>query len=81
MAARKSASAHPGSFTIHHIWAAVDAGLALHPKHRGADRNGLTVGLGAALIEEITLSSGVAQQTNFHEYRVIRMSVAPLMGT
>jgi len=41
----------------------------------------MTVGLGAALIEEITLSSGVAQQTNFHEYRVIRMSVAPLMGT
>jgi CO/xanthine dehydrogenase Mo-binding subunit len=41
----------------------------------------MTFELGAAYIEQITLSSGVAQQTNFHEYRVMRMSVAPPMGT
>ena len=39
----------------------------------------MTFGLGAALIEQITVRNGVVPQTNFHEYRVTRMSGMPLM--
>jgi isoquinoline 1-oxidoreductase subunit beta len=39
----------------------------------------MTFGLGAALIEQITIRDGVVQQTNFHEYRVMRMPDMPLM--
>jgi len=39
----------------------------------------MTFGLGAALIEQITVKDGVVQETNFHEYRVMRMSDMPPM--
>ena len=61
---------------------AVDAGLALQPQNIVAQiERAMTFELGAALVEQITFSSGIAQQTNFHKYRVTRMSVAPPMGT
>jgi isoquinoline 1-oxidoreductase beta subunit len=69
-----------GEIKVHHIWAAVDAGLAVQPKNIVAQiESAMTFGLGAALIEQITLKDGVVQQTNFHEYRVMRMSDMPLM--
>src|SRR5438874_9184408 len=40
----------------------------------------MTFGLGAALIEQITVKDGVVQETNFHEYRVMRMSDMPPMN-
>jgi CO/xanthine dehydrogenase Mo-binding subunit len=59
---------------------AVDAGLAVQPKNIVAQiESAMTFGLGAALIEQITVSNGVVQQTNFHAYRVMRMSDMPLM--
>jgi len=69
-----------GEIRVHHIWAAVDAGLAVQPKNIVAQiESAMTFGLGAALIEQITVKDGVVQQTNFHEYRVMRMSEMPLM--
>jgi isoquinoline 1-oxidoreductase beta subunit len=37
----------------------------------------MTFGLGAALIEQINLKNGVPQESNFTEYRVMRMSDVP----
>ena len=39
----------------------------------------MTFGLGAALIEQINIKNGVVQQTNFDDYRVMRMSDMPPM--
>jgi len=69
-----------GQIKVHHLWAAVDAGLAVQPKNIVAQiESAMTFGLGAALIEQITVEDGVVRQTNFHEYRVMRMSDVPPM--
>src|SRR5262249_59659885 len=69
-----------GQIKVHHVWAAVDAGLAVQPKNIVAQiESAMTFGLGAALVEQITVKNGVVQQTNFHEYRVMRMSDMPPM--
>jgi len=69
-----------GQIKVHHLWAAVDAGLAVQPKNIVAQiESAMTFGLGAALIEQITVEDGVVRQTNFHEYRVMRMSGVPSM--
>jgi len=69
-----------GEIKVHHLWAAVDAGLAVQPKNIVAQiESAMTFGLGAALVEQITVKNGVVQQTNLHEYRVMRMSDVPPM--
>ena len=69
-----------GQIKVHHLWAAVDAGLAVQPKNIVAQiESAMTFGLGAALIEQITIKNGVVQEANFHEYRVMRMSDMPIM--
>ena len=79
-AAEVSVDEASGKIKVHHIWAAVDAGLAVQPRNIAAQiESAMTFGLGAALIEQITLKDGVVQQTNFHEYRVMRMSDMPPM--
>lgn len=69
-----------GQIKVHHLWAAVDAGIAVQPRNIVAQiESAMTFGLGAALIEQITVKDGVVQETNFHEYRVMRMSDMPPM--
>ena len=69
-----------GQIKVHHLWAAVDAGLAVQPRNIVAQiESAMTFGLGAALTEQVTVRDGVVQQTNFHEYRVMRMSDVPPM--
>jgi len=79
-AAEVSVDEASGEIKVHHLWAAVDAGLAVQPKNIVAQiESAMTFGLGAALVEQITVKNGVVQQTNFHEYRVMRMSDVPPM--
>ena len=79
-AAEVSVDEASGQIKVHHLWAAVDAGIAVQPKNIVAQiESAMTFGLGAALIEQITLKDGVVQETNFHEYRVMRMSDMPPM--
>lgn len=67
-----------GQIHVHHMWAAVDPGIAVQPKNVVAQMEGaMTFGLGAALIEQINLKNGVPQESNFTEYRVMRMSDVP----
>ena len=69
-----------GSLDVHHIWAAVDTGIAVQPKNIIAQMEGSMVfGLSAALYEQITIRDGVVQQTNLDSYRVPRMSDLPPM--
>ena len=67
-----------GQITVHHLWAAVDPGIALQPKNVMAQMEGaMLFGLGAALKEQIHLKNGVPQESNFDGYHVSRMADVP----
>lgn len=57
---------------------AADVGVALDPKNIEAQLfGGLNYGLAAAMSGEITFKDGKVEQTNFHNYKSIRMNQAP----
>jgi len=69
-----------GTIKVHHVWAAVDAGVAVNPRNIVAQmKSALTFGLGAALREQIHIKDGVVQERNFDGYQVMRMSDVPPM--
>jgi len=63
---------------VHRMVAAVDCGLVVNPSGAEAQvQGGVLDGLGAALHGEVTVESGRVRQSNFHDYRVLRMNEAP----
>jgi isoquinoline 1-oxidoreductase beta subunit len=63
---------------VDRIAAAIDCGLIINPQ--GAEnqvQGGIVDGLSAALTGEITVTDGVVDQGNFHEYPVCRMWQIP----
>ncbi len=61
---------------------AVDAGFAIHPDGiRAQMESGIVFGLTAALHGEITVRGGRVQQSNFHDYPMLRMREAPPIET
>jgi len=64
---------------VHKVWCAVDCGVAINPNIiRAQMEGGVGYGLGAALYDEITLGQGGRiVQSNFHEYRSLRISEMP----
>jgi isoquinoline 1-oxidoreductase beta subunit len=67
-----------GELTMHRIVAATDCGHAVNPQQIEAQIEGSFVyGLGAALFSECTVKDGAIEQTNFHNYPMIRMSHMP----
>jgi isoquinoline 1-oxidoreductase subunit beta len=59
---------------------AVDCGSTVNPDTVQAQiQGGLILGLGTALYNEITLADGAVQQSNFHDYRSLRMNEAPVI--
>jgi isoquinoline 1-oxidoreductase beta subunit len=80
VAAEVSVDEKTGAIKVHHLWAAVDAGLAVQPKNIAAQMKGaMTFGLGAALIEQIHVKDGVIAERNFDAYTVMRMADVPPM--
>lgn len=67
-----------GEIRVHHVWCAVDPGLAVQPLNIEAQMIGaITYGASHALFEQINLVQGEVQEANFDTYRVMRMSEAP----
>jgi len=67
-----------GEVTLRRVTSAVDAGIAVNPDTIVAQlQGGLIFGLTAGLYGEITLENGRVQQSNFHDFRVIRIASAP----
>jgi isoquinoline 1-oxidoreductase beta subunit len=64
---------------IHKVWCAVDCGVAINPNViRAQMEGGVGFGLGAVLFGEITLgANGHIQQSNFHDYRSLRIDEMP----
>src|SRR5215510_4961567 len=60
------------------VWCAVDCGLQVNPDTiRAQMESGIVFGLSAALHGEITIKDGRVEQTNFGDYRVLRINEAP----
>jgi isoquinoline 1-oxidoreductase beta subunit len=79
-AAEVSVDEKSGQIKVHHIWAAVDAGVAVNPRNIVAQmKSAMIFGLGAALREQIHIKDGVVQERNFDGYQVMRMSDVPPM--
>jgi isoquinoline 1-oxidoreductase beta subunit len=56
----------------------VDCGIAVNPDVvRAQMEGGMAFGLSAALLSELTLKDGQVQQSNFHDYQVLRMDRMP----
>ena len=61
-----------------HVWCAVDCGIQVNPDTiRAQMESGIVFGLSAALHGEITIKDGRVEQTNFGDYRVLRINEAP----
>lgn len=67
-----------GEIRVHNVWAAVDPGVAVQPDTiRAQVEGGIVFGLSAALHEAITIKDGVTQESNFHDYPLLRLSEVP----
>jgi isoquinoline 1-oxidoreductase beta subunit len=68
-----------GAPRVHKVWCAVDCGIALNPNVIKAQmEGGIGYGLGAVLFDAVTLGEGGRiQQSNFHDYRSIRINEMP----
>lgn len=63
---------------VHHFWLVADAGIAIQPDNLRAQlEGGIIYGLSNCLKENLTLKNGMVQQTNFHDYPLLRANEAP----
>jgi isoquinoline 1-oxidoreductase beta subunit len=67
-----------GRIKVHKITAAIDCGAVVNPALVKAQiMGGALMGLSAALGEAITYKDGRAEQSNFHNYPILRLPDAP----
>jgi len=71
-------SVDQGRIRVHAVTSAVDCGLAVNPLSVEAQVQGsIAYGLSAALYGKLTLVGGAVQESNFHDYPVVRMFDMP----
>jgi isoquinoline 1-oxidoreductase beta subunit len=67
-----------GKIRVHKTWLAVDGGLVVQPEAAKANvESGIMYGLSSVLFERITMTDGTVEQSNFHDYHVLRMEDIP----
>lgn len=67
-----------GKINVHHVWAALDSGIVVQPENAIRQTQGAIIqGLGTTLMESITVKDGAVQQSNFHDYQVMKMADVP----
>ncbi|MEO0463465.1 MAG: molybdopterin cofactor-binding domain-containing protein [Pseudomonadota bacterium] len=60
------------------IWAAADAGFVVNPDgFRNQIEGGIVYALTAAMFGELDLADGAIKQSNFHDYKMLRMKDVP----
>jgi len=75
-------SVQGNTFKVEKVVAAIDCGIAVNPNVvRAQVESAIAYGLSAALADEVTLTDGNVDQTNFHNYRVLRMDAMPEVET
>jgi isoquinoline 1-oxidoreductase beta subunit len=71
-----------GKIRVHHLWHAVDPGIAIIPDNVIAQIEGASIfGVSSTLLETITVKQGQVQQSNFHDYPLLRMADCPEVHT
>jgi isoquinoline 1-oxidoreductase subunit beta len=71
-----------GAVRVHRVISALDCGHVVNPLTVELQTQGAVVfGLTAALYGEITIADGRVQQSNFHDYEMLRMADMPRVET
>jgi isoquinoline 1-oxidoreductase beta subunit len=69
-----------GAVRVRRVVCAVDCGTVVNPDTvRAQIQSGIIFGITAALRGEITLKGGRVEQSNFHDYQMLRMNEAPVI--
>ena len=69
-----------GAVRLRRVVCAVDCGIVVNPDTvRAQIQSAIIFGATAALRGEITLKDGRVQQSNFHDYQMLRMNEAPMI--
>ena len=69
-----------GDVRVQRVVCAVDCGIVVNPDTvRAQMEGGIVFGIAAALFNEITLKNGRVEQSNFHNYRTLRINEAPVV--
>ena len=69
-----------GDVRVHRVVCAVDCGRIVNPDTIKAQmESGIVFGLSAALYGKITLQNGRVEQSNFHDYPLLRLKEMPLV--
>jgi len=67
-----------GRIRVHRVVCALDCGQPINPLGIEAQvQSGIAFGLGAALHSRITFRDGRVEQSNFHDYQVLRLDEMP----
>lgn len=67
-----------GSPKLNNVWSACDAGFVMNPDgFRNQIEGGIVFALTAALYGELDLADGAIVQSNFHDYKMLRMDECP----
>jgi isoquinoline 1-oxidoreductase beta subunit len=73
-------SVEDGRIRVHRVVCAIDCGPVVNPLTVEAQmQSGIVYGLSAALYGQITLKDGQVEQSNFHDYRVVRLDEMPVV--
>jgi isoquinoline 1-oxidoreductase beta subunit len=69
-----------GSVKVHRVTVVADLGRMVNPDTVEAQiQSSVVFGMGPALMQEITVDKGRIQQTNFHQFPLVRMHEAPVI--
>jgi isoquinoline 1-oxidoreductase subunit beta len=67
-----------GAVRVHRVVCAVDCGIPVNPDIiRAQIQSAIMFGITAALYGEISLKDGRVEQSNFHDYQILRLNEAP----